>query len=205
VYCGIPSNVEVKLIESSSRAGGNTIKSQQAIESSSSAVPSHLVVKAEKLFEQMKEFSQSITQRACEFFKTRGREFGHNLEDWFQVESEFLRRVPVEIKESDSQLIEHAEAPGFSASESKVSVEPCCLMISGNTEAQTESPTERTIFTERHRFCHRLKLPAEVDPAQVRATLKDGIPELTLARIAIKRADEHRDQSCLNQHAAEFF
>jgi HSP20 family protein len=163
------------------------MKSQQAIESQSPAVPACPVfVEAEKFFEQMKELSQSIAHRAYEFFDTRGREIGHDLKDWFQAESALLRRVPVEIAETNGQLKVRAEVPGFSVEQIKVSVELRSLMLSGKAETQTESSDEQTILTERrgHSFCRTLSLPAEVDPAQVTATLKDGIFELTLAKIA---------------------
>lgn len=163
------------------------MKSQQALESSSPVAPARPVfVEAEKLFEQMKEFSQSIAHRAYEFFDTRGREIGHDLEDWFRAESEFLRRVPVEITEADGRLKVRAEVPGFNADHIKVSVEPRSLMISGQSETQTESPTERVLFTERrgNGFCRMLNLPTDVDPAQTTATVKNGVLELTLAKIA---------------------
>lgn len=163
------------------------MKSHQAIESSSPVAPARPVfVEAEKLFEQMMEFSQSIAHRAYEFFDTRGREIGHDLEDWFQAESELLRRVPVEITETNDHLKVRAEVPGFSAEQIKVSVEPRSLMISGKTETQTESSTEQVIFTERrgNGFCRTLKLPADVDPAQTTASVKDGVLELTFAKSA---------------------
>ncbi len=163
------------------------MKSQQAIKSSSPAVPTRPVfVEAEKLFEQMKELSQSIAHRAYEFFETRGREIGHDLEDWCQAEAEVLRRVPVEITEANGQLKVRAEVPGFSAEQIKVSVEPHRLMLSGKAETTTESSAPQMIFTERrgHGFCRTINLPADVDPAQVTATVKDGILELTLAKIA---------------------
>lgn len=158
---------------------------KQALETQrGSASASPIFVEAEKLFEQMKEFSQEVAQRAYSFFEGRGSEPGHDLEDWFQAESELLRRVPVETSETDAEFKVRAEAPGFSADEIKVSVEPCCLMISGKTEALTESSAENPSFSEQRAsmFCHTLDLPSEVDPAQAQATLSEGILELTLPK-----------------------
>ncbi len=163
------------------------MKGQQAIASQSSDMAAHPVfVEAEKLFEQMKETSQSIARRAYDFFEMRGREVGHDIEDWFRAEAELLRRVPVEITENDGRLQMRAEVPGFSADQIKVSVEPRRLMISGAAATQTESSTGQVIYTEQrgNGFCRTLDLSAEVDPAQTTATLKDGILELTLAKIA---------------------
>jgi hypothetical protein len=70
------------------------------------------------------EFSQSVARRAYEYFEARGREFGHDLEDWFRAESELMRRVPVELKEANGRITVRAEVPGFAANEVKISVEP---------------------------------------------------------------------------------
>ncbi|MCI0392706.1 MAG: Hsp20 family protein [Acidobacteria bacterium] len=147
-------------------------------------------VEAEKLFEQMKEFSQSIAQRAFEFFEARGREFGHDLEDWFRAESELMRRVPVEIKETENQITVRAEVPGFAANEVKISVEPQQLVLSGKSEKTTEEKKEQTVFSEfrLNQFYRELRLPAQVDPARTTASLKDGILEIVLVKAAESKA-----------------
>jgi HSP20 family protein len=151
---------------------------------------SPIFVEAEKLFEQMKEFSQSVARRAYEFFEERGRQIGHELEDWFRAESELMRPVPVEIKEAENQITVRAEVPGFAADEIKVSVEPQRLVISGKSEKTTEEKTEQTLFSElrSNQFCRELTLPAEVDPAKTTAVLKDGVLELALAKVAASEA-----------------
>lgn len=163
------------------------MQSQQALESKEKTAPTNpIFVEAEKLLDQMKEFSQAISQRAYDFFETRGRELGHELEDWFRAESELLRHVPVEIEESDKHLTVRAETPGFSADDIKVSIEPRRLVISGKIEPTAEPKAEQTVYTERrpNGFCRTLNLPAEVDPAQAAATLKNGLLELMLPKAA---------------------
>ncbi len=84
------------------------MKSQQCIHPTKRQAPaSPIFVDAEKLFERMKEFSQSVARRAYEYFEARGREFGHDLEDWFHAESELMRRVPVVVftKAAESEPI----------------------------------------------------------------------------------------------------
>jgi HSP20 family protein len=111
------------------------MNSQHGVQATKQQAPaSPIFVEAEKLFEQMKEFSQSVARRAYEYFEARGREFGHDLEDWFRAESELMRRVPVEIKEAENQITVRAEVPGFTANEINVSVEPQRLVISGKPE-----------------------------------------------------------------------
>jgi HSP20 family protein len=164
-----------------------TMKSQQGIQPAKQQAPaSPIFVEAEKLFEQMKEFSQSVARRAYKYFEARGREFGHDLEDWFRAESELMRRVPIEVKEADGQITVRAEVPGFAANEIKISVEPQRLVISGKTEKTTEEMTEQTLLSEfrSNQFCRELRLPAEVEPDKTTAVLKDGVLELVFAKAA---------------------
>jgi HSP20 family protein len=163
------------------------MKSQQGVQTTKQQAPAGpIFVKAEKLFEQMKEFSQSVARRAYEYFEARGRKFGHDLEDWFRAESELMRRVPVEIKEADGQITVRAEVPGFAADEIKVSVEPQRLVISGKSEETAEEKKEQTLLSEfrSNQFCRELRLPAEVEPGKTTAVLKDGVLELVFAKAA---------------------
>jgi HSP20 family protein len=164
-----------------------TMKSQQGIQPTKQQAPaSPIFVEAEKLFEQMKEFSQSVARRAYEYFEARGREFGHDLEDWFRAESELMRRVPVDIKEADGQITVLAEVPGFAANEIKISVEHQRLVISGKSEKTKEERQEQTLLSEfrSNKFYRELRLPAEVEPDKTTAVLKNGVLELVFAKAA---------------------
>ncbi len=153
--------------------------SNQALQKSTTNSP--IFVEAEKLFAQVKEFSQSVAARAYEYFETRGREIGHELEDWFKAESDLLRHVPVEIVENEKQVIVRAEVPGFRAFEINVSFEPRFLTLSGKSHKLS---SENTVYSERrsHQFCRRVFLPTDVDPATATAELKEGVLELTVAK-----------------------
>jgi HSP20 family protein len=164
-----------------------TMKSQQGIQPTKQQAPaSPIFVEAEKLFQQMKELSQSVARRAYGYFEARGREFGHDLEDWFRAESELMVRVPVEVKEAGDQIIVRAEIPGFAANEIKISVEPQRLVIGGKSEKTTEEMKEQTSLSEfsSNQFCRELRLPAEVEPDKTTAVLKDGVLELVFAKAA---------------------
>jgi HSP20 family molecular chaperone IbpA len=156
------------------------MQAQQALEKKAAASP--LFVEAEKLFDQMKGFSQNVAQRAYELFESRGREIGHELEDWFRAEFEVMRWVPVEMKEADGKFIVRAEVPGFKAADIKVNVEPRQLTISGKHETKQEEKAENSFYSElrANQFYRCLTLPATVDTTKTDATLKDGVLELTL-------------------------
>ena len=189
--CSSAIRHELGNIDSQSNEEDQTMKPQQAIQTMKQQAPaSPVFVEAEKLFEQVKEFSQTVARRAYEYFEARGREFGHDLEDWLRAESELMRRVPVEIKEADGQITLRAEVPGFTADEIKISVEPQRLVISGKSEKTAEEEKEQTLLSEfrSNQFCRELTLPAEVDPAKTTAVLKDGVLELGLAKVAESKA-----------------
>ena len=163
------------------------MNSQHGIQTTKEQAPaSPIFVEAERLFEQMKEFSQSVACRAYEYFEARGRELGHDLEDWFRAESELMRRVPVEIEEAENKITVRAEVPGFAANEIKISVEPQRLVIGGKSEKTTEEKKEQTLLSEfrSNQFCRELRLPAEVEPDKTTAALKDGVLELVFAKAA---------------------
>lgn len=149
-----------------------------------SGLDSQVFVEAEKFFEQMRDFSHSVAQRAYEFFEARGCDPGHEQEDWFRAETEVMRSVPLEIIEGDEQIIVRAETPGFAVDEVHACVESNRLMLSGAaSQSQEIKPTEK-VYSEFHprRFCRSLELPAEIEPANATAVLKDGILELKLTK-----------------------
>jgi HSP20 family protein len=172
------------------------MKSQQALETPQtggkpgSPASSPLFVEAEKLIERMGELTQAVAKRAYEFFETRGRQLGHELEDWFRAESELLRFVPVEMKEDENQFTVRAEVPGFKPGEIKISAEPRRLIIEGGSEQSSEEKSEKVVFTERRsdQFCRSLRIPVEIDSSKVTATLKDGILNITLPKAPARQA-----------------
>lgn len=149
-----------------------------------------LFVEAGKLIERMEELTMSVAKRAYEFFESRGREIGNELEDWFRAEAEVLRPVPVTMKEDDCSITVQAEVPGFKANEIKISAEPQRLMIEGNSEQVNEQKSEKLVLNERsnNRFYRSFSLPAEIDPAKVTANLKDGMLEIALPKTVARQA-----------------
>jgi len=138
------------------------------------------------LFDRIQEVSNSIARRAFEIFDGRGRADGHDLEDWFRAESELLHPVHLHIAESDDALTVRAEAPGFSAKELEVGLEPHRLTISGKREISEERTSKKTVYTEQcsNQIFRAIELPAEVDSSKVTTTLNDGVLEVSMPKVA---------------------
>ncbi|MEK7830325.1 MAG: Hsp20 family protein [Acidobacteriota bacterium] len=165
------------------------MKAQQAMETLQPAnvekpADKPLFVEAGKLIERMEELTRSVAKRAYEFFESRGREIGNELEDWFRAESEVLRHIPVTMKEDNANITVQAEVPGFKANEIKISADPLRLMIEGSSEQTNEQKSEKLVLSERcsNHFYRSLGLPAEIDPAKITANLKDGVLEIALPK-----------------------
>ncbi len=145
---------------------------------------SPIFVEAEKLIDQMQKLTQMIGNRAYEFFESRGRELGNELEDWFRAEAELLRPVPTDLRDLDDRFVLVAEVPGFKPNDIKISAEADRIILEGRIEEVEEEKAEKTIFSERRRnhFFRSLTLPAKIDPNKVTASIKDGMLEVVLPK-----------------------
>lgn len=149
-----------------------------------------MFVEAQKLFEEMENIYTNIAKRAFDFFDQRGRVFGHELEDWFRAETEFLRRIPIEIAETENEVNIRAEVPGFTEKDIQVSVEANRLILKGKVEEKKEEKQDEKVVLSEHTykdFLRSVELPSAVIPDQVKATLKDGILNLTMPKAVVSQ------------------
>ena len=128
--------------------------------------------KIDKVIKQMEE-------RAFQLFEERGREDGHDLEDWFRAEQELLAPVAMTITEKNGELRIHAELPGFTAKDISLNVEPETLTLQAeHTETKTDAEFER------RQIYRRVALPGDVIPEKAKATWKDGTLEVIVPKAA---------------------
>lgn len=157
----------------------------EPVKPSTSPTPLKLVPSGD-LFARFEKFYDGISQRAFEIFENGGRNIGHDLEHWFQAERELLHPVHVEVTEKYGALTVSAEVPGFSEKEIQVNLEPRRLTITGKRESKEERKEKNTIYTDRcsNQIMRVIDLPIEVDTAKASATLKNGILELKVPKVA---------------------
>ena len=140
------------------------------------------VVAATDLFARTQRLHDSVARRAFEIFESQGQTFGRDLDNWLQAESELL----VDVAESNEGLTVRAEIPGFKAEQLEVSMEPRRVTIAGKREAEEERRNEKTIYREScsDEILRVIDLPAEVVAGRVAATLRDGVLELKMPKVA---------------------
>ncbi|HEY6902795.1 MAG TPA: Hsp20 family protein [Candidatus Acidoferrales bacterium] len=143
----------------------------------------------ENAFDRANAIFEAISQRAYEIFEGSGYVPGHDLDHWFQAEKELLHPVHVELKESEDALSIKAEVPGFNEKELAINVEPRRLVISGRRETKKEEKEGKTVYSETcaDQVMRVIELPADVQAEKATATMKDGIVELSLPKVAKAR------------------
>ncbi len=134
------------------------------------------------LYDYMNELSNKIAHRAFSMFEGNGRIQGHDLEDWLRAETEFLTSVPLELSETDTELVVRAEVPGFTEKELEIVVEPGRLFITGKTERKSEEKKKQMLFSEisSNEIFRTVALPAEIDPEKASGVLKNGVLEISM-------------------------
>ena len=142
--------------------------------------------KQESLFDEMEKTFNALTRRAYEIFDGNGRIFGRDLENWLQAEREFLHPVALNMNETEEAFLVKADVPGFTEKEIEVSVEQGRLVITGEKDSSKEEKKGKTICSESRsdRILRVVDLPGEVEADKVVATLKNGVLELVLPKVA---------------------
>ncbi len=102
-----------------------------------------------------------------------------------------LHPVHMILTEAGDTLEVKAEVPGFSEKELEISVEPRRLTIAGKRESEKEEKKGKIVSSST--FCSDqllciVDLPTEVETDKVTATLKNGVLNLTMPKVAKARS-----------------
>jgi HSP20 family molecular chaperone IbpA len=92
--------------------------------------------------------------------------------------------IPVEIAETEKELLVSAEVPGFTEKDLEVRVEPNRLFITGRIYDTKEDKGKKTLYTERiyNQIFRYVDLPMAVNADKATATVKDGMLKITLSK-----------------------
>lgn len=127
------------------------------------------------LFEQIGKRISAIEKRAFEFFESRGRSFGNDLEDWLKAERELGWWEPYQLVEHDGAYRLELALPGFETREVEVTATEEELVVHAKATYGAE-PGEIVCreygFSEVYRRFAMLKA---IDVDGVKATLHRGM------------------------------
>jgi HSP20 family protein len=97
----------------------------------------------------------------------------------------------VDVIDRDDEVVVRAEVPGYKKEDIEVSVSDSSLTIKGETK--TEEKEEKGDYyrceISRGAFTRTVELPAAVDDSKAKASMRDGVLELTLPKL--EKAKRH--------------
>jgi HSP20 family protein len=165
------------------------------LQSSLHAIPREVAIKprsAVSFWDEVNTIFDKIGKRAYELFEWRGRQDGHDLEDWLRAEQELLKPMPVEVSEKDNMIVVRAEVPGFKAEDLEVNMEPGFVVIKGRAEQETRKDVDKTFFmeTKSNEIFRKIPLPVNVMADAGEAFLQDGVLEIKAPKAAEKQRSD---------------
>jgi HSP20 family protein len=114
------------------------------------------------------------------------RSFG-SLATFEEIES-----FPVDISETENEIIVRADLPGFSKEEVSVNATENTLTIEAKHKEEKKERGEKYYTVERKfgSFRRVISLPVEVEPEKAKARMKDGVLEVILPKKEKKKGKE---------------
>jgi HSP20 family molecular chaperone IbpA len=141
------------------------------------------------LLEKVEAVAGSIRERAFELFQHRGAGNGSELEDWLQAERDLVWLPASELADDEKEFTARIAVPGFDGKDIHVSAMPDALVIQADTAHTHEGKTGNVCFCEfsGKQLYRRLDLPASIDVDKVKASVNNGILEITAPKAATSR------------------
>ena len=109
---------------------------------------------------------------------------------WERPFADFSEFGPnVDVIDRDDEVVVRAEVPGCRKEDIEVSVSGNLLTLSGTTDHEEKEEKGNYYRAEiaRGAFSRAVTLPAEVDDSKAKASMRDGLLELTLPKVERSR------------------
>lgn len=131
---------------------------------------------------------QEIGLRAFLRFEARGGLHGYDREDWLEAEESLIFAPPAELVGKEDEFVIRIAVPGFDAGQIHVNVLPRAIILTGDA-AKGPRPEETVLLSDfnRGKLLRRVDLPAEVRTNTAKATLKDGILQISVRKAAVEK------------------
>ena len=119
---------------------------------------------------------QMISSRAYEIYETRGRESGHDLDDWVQAEQELNRSESLEVIDTGREIRILARVNSLSGEELAIGVSQQRVIILGDNPGSGAAGLQ----SRRPALLHVVNLVPKINPSEAVAQISNGILEVTL-------------------------
>ena len=139
----------------------------------------------ESPFEAMRRMEESFHRSMADMWKTP---FGFRLSET-KFPKEFVRTIPIDIAETDGELILRADLPGFEKDEIRLKVTSTTVDISAEKKKETIERGKTFFKQERAYGAARrvLTLPVEIKPEGAKAKFEAGVLTIEMPKVEIKK------------------
>lgn len=129
------------------------------------------------IFEKIAQRLEAVERRAFELFEARGREAGHELDDWLKAESELLGCPEKELTQKDGSYQVRISLPGFEAKDVEVTATPEEVLVHAATHEEKKTRKEAVTRTEfgSDEVYRRFVVLNPINVNKVTATLEKGV------------------------------
>ena len=138
------------------------------------------------VFGEIAKLLEAVERRAFDLFEKRGRELGHELEDWFKAENELLGTSAAELTEENDAYKLGITLPGFAAKDVEVTATPNEVIVHAATENEKKTQKDNVLSTESgsKEVYRRFQVPRAINVDQVTAKLDGGILQINAPKVA---------------------
>lgn len=147
------------------------------------------------IFDEIAKRFEEVERRAFDLFEKRGREVGHELEDWLNAEHELLGWPQGELTEKDGAYEMQIGLPGFAAKEVEVTAAPNEIVVHAVTKEEKKEEKGQVLWTEfgSRDVYRRFEVQNSINVDKVTANLEDGLlrikaPEIAKPKVAAQAA-----------------
>jgi HSP20 family molecular chaperone IbpA len=138
------------------------------------------------VFGELAKRFEAIERRAFDLFEERGREVGHDEEDWLKAEHELLGWPAAELSEKDGVYEMRIALPGFEAKDIEVTATSSEIVVHAATAGERKSEKDNVIWTEfgSNDLYRRFTVPNLIDIDKVSTNLENGLLRISAPEIA---------------------
>ena len=140
------------------------------------------------LLEKVEAIAESIREQAFNLFQSRNGVDGYDVDDWLKAEKELVWSPASELTDNEKEFTARIAVPGFDAKDIHVSAMPDALIIQAETTHSHDAKKGDVRFCEfsDKQLFRRLDLPVSVDVDKVKASVENGILQVTAPKAATK-------------------
>ena len=139
------------------------------------------------VFEEIEKRIEGVRRRAFELFLNRGRQLGHEIEDWIKAEHEVMGWPAAEMIERDGKFELELTLPGFDAKQVEVTATPSEIIVHAQYKADPKEEPRKVLWTEfgPNDVFRRFDTPQLIDVDKTHASLEKGILHVVTAKARV--------------------